>query len=60
MEPSGGTSLSARRHVTDQPSFWVLFELPGGDELPPGNANCFRSILGFSGFWAILDQWKEF
>jgi len=44
--------------MTNQPSFWVLFELLDGDELPLGNTGCLGSILGFSGFKAICAQWK--
>jgi len=39
MEPPGSTSLPARRRATDQPSFWVLLELPGDDEHPLGDTN---------------------
>jgi len=39
MELPSGTSLPAKRRVTDQPSFWVLLELLSGDEHPPSDAN---------------------
>jgi len=57
-EPHDGMFLLARRRVTDQPSFWALFELPGGDELPPGDTSCFGSILGSSVFWVIFNRGK--
>jgi len=39
MEPPSGTSLPAKRRMTNQPSFWVLLELPGGDEHSSDDAN---------------------
>jgi len=41
VEPPGGVSLTARRHLVVHPVYWVLVEGPGGDEQPPGDANQF-------------------
>jgi len=42
----------------DHPVFGFVNEWPGDDEHLPSNVSRYVSILGFSGFWAIFDQWK--
>ena len=46
--------LTVKRRMPDSLSFWVLFELTGGDKLPLGNTGCFGSILGVLGFSGMI------
>jgi len=45
--------------VLENPVFWVLVELPGGDEYPPGDANHVGLIFVFSRFWENLIGGKD-
>jgi len=44
--------------MPNSPNFWVLFERPGGDEHPSGDASYVGSILMFSELWVDCDQWN--
>jgi len=41
VEPPSGTSLSTRRHATENPDSRFLLELPSGDEHQPSDTNQF-------------------
>jgi len=56
-EPPGGETRAARWHIPDSPKFLGFVELPGGDELPPGDTSQFGlAFLGFRVLW-VISKW---